>query len=52
MTEPAAACTPAAADRLHMKFTGEQHVVLIFCGGNMSVEDLVRFNSLTLAESE
>jgi hypothetical protein len=24
--------------------------VLIFCGGNMSVEDLVRLNSLTLAE--
>src|SRR5579862_3679496 len=35
MTEPAAACTLAAADRLRMKFTPEQHVVLIFCGGNM-----------------
>jgi threonine dehydratase len=46
MTEPAAACTLAAADKLHMKFTPEQHVVLIFCGGNMSVEDLVRLNSL------
>ena len=44
MTEPAAACTLAAADRLHIKFTPEQHVVLIFCGGNMSVEDLVRLS--------
>jgi hypothetical protein len=35
-----------------MKFTPEQHVVLIFCGGNMSVEDLVRLNSLTLAKPE
>jgi threonine dehydratase len=52
MTEPAAACTLAAADRLHMKFTSEQHVVLIFCGGNMSVEDLVRLDGLTLAKSE
>jgi threonine dehydratase len=52
MTEPAAACTLAAADRLHIKFTPEQHVVLVFCGGNMSVEDLVRLNTLTLAQSE
>jgi threonine dehydratase len=52
MTEPAAACTLAAADRLHMKFTQAQHVVLIFCGGNISVEDLVRLNSLTLAKAE
>jgi threonine dehydratase len=49
MTEPAAACTLAAADRLHMKFTTEQHVVLIFCGGNMSVEDLVRLDSLRVS---
>jgi threonine dehydratase len=45
MTEPAASCTLAAAEKLHMKFTPEQHVVLVFCGGNMSVEDLVRFHS-------
>jgi threonine dehydratase len=50
MTEPAAACTLAAADRLHMKFTPEQHVVLIFCGGNMSVEDLVRLDALSKVE--
>jgi len=52
MTEPAAACTLAAADKLHHKFTPEQHVVLVLCGGNMSVEDLVRLNSLTLAQAE
>src|SRR5580658_3294870 len=50
ITEPAAACTLAAADRLHMKITGEQHVVLIFCGGNMSVEDLVRLDALSKVE--
>jgi threonine dehydratase len=46
MTEPAASCTLAAADKLHMKFAQDQHVVLVFCGGNMSVEDLVRLNAV------
>jgi threonine dehydratase len=45
LTEPAASCTLAAAEKLQTKFTQEQHVVLVFCGGNMSVEDLVRLNS-------
>jgi threonine dehydratase len=44
LTEPAASCTLAAAEKLQTKFTQEQHVVLVFCGGNMSVEDLVRLN--------
>jgi threonine dehydratase len=47
MTEPAASCTLAAADKLHMKFAQDQHVVLVFCGGNMSVEDLVRLNAVS-----
>ncbi len=49
ITEPAAACTLAAADKLQVKFTREQHGVLVFCGGNMPVEDLVRFAPLTAA---
>jgi threonine dehydratase len=40
LTEPAAACTLAAADRLRDKFSPERHVVLVLCGGNYSVEDL------------
>jgi threonine dehydratase len=42
LTEPAAACTLAAAERLREQFTPERHVVLILCGGNYSVEDLAR----------
>lgn len=42
LTEPAAACTLAAADRLREKFSPERHVVLVLCGGNYSVEDLTR----------
>ncbi len=42
LTEPAAACTLAAADRLRDKFSPERHVVLVLCGGNYSVEDLTR----------
>jgi threonine dehydratase len=40
LTEPAASCTLAAADRLRDKFSPERHVVLVLCGGNYSVEDL------------
>jgi threonine dehydratase len=43
LTEPAASCTLAAASRLKNKFDSSSHVVLIFCGGNLSVEDLCRF---------
>jgi threonine dehydratase len=42
MTEPAASCTLAAADRLKEHFSSERHVVLVLCGGNMAVEDLAR----------
>ena len=44
MTEPAASCTLAAAERLKDHFSSERHVVLVLCGGNMSVEDLCRLN--------
>lgn len=40
LTEPAAACTLAAADRLRNQFSPDRHVVLILCGGNFSTADL------------
>jgi threonine dehydratase len=40
ITEPAASCTLAAADRLKEHFTPESNVVLILCGGNTGVADL------------
>jgi threonine dehydratase len=40
LTEPAASCTLAAAERLKDKFTPESHVVLVLCGGNMPLDDL------------
>jgi threonine dehydratase len=45
LTEPAASCTLAAADRLKDHFSSDRHVALIFCGGNISVEDLARLTS-------
>lgn len=42
LTEPAASCTFAAADRLRDQFSKERHVVLLLCGGNMPLEDLAR----------
>ncbi|MBZ5606236.1 MAG: threonine/serine dehydratase [Acidobacteriia bacterium] len=44
LTEPAASCTLAAADRLKDRFSSERHVVLVFCGGNISVEDACRLS--------
>jgi threonine dehydratase len=45
LTEPAASCTLAAADRLKEHFSSERHVVLIFCGGNISAEDFCRLTT-------
>jgi len=42
LTEPAASCTLAAADRLRDNFSPERHLVLVLCGGNMPTEDLAR----------
>ena len=42
LTEPAASCTLAAADRLKEQFTPDRHVVLLLCGGNMPMDDLAR----------
>jgi threonine dehydratase len=46
LTEPAASCTLAAALRLKDQFTKDSNLVLIFCGGNLSVDDLCKYVSL------
>lgn len=43
LTEPAASCTLAAAEKLRGNFTPDSHVVLIFCGGNVSIADVCGF---------
>lgn len=43
LTEPAASCTLAAAERLRDNFSGDHHVALILCGGNVSLADLAEF---------
>lgn len=43
LTEPAASCTLAAAEKLRDNFTSESHVVLILCGGNVSLTDVCAF---------
>jgi threonine dehydratase len=40
LTEPAASCTLAAARKLKGNFRPDDKVVLIFCGGNQSLNDL------------
>jgi threonine dehydratase len=40
-TELAASCTLAAARQLQEKFTKDQHVVLLICGGNNSLENWI-----------
>jgi threonine dehydratase len=40
LTEPAASCTLAAAKHLKNQFKPDSNVVLIFCGGNLSLNDL------------
>ena len=45
LTEPAASCTLAAASRLKNQFGPDNNLVLIFCGGNLSVADLCKYVS-------
>jgi threonine dehydratase len=40
ITEPAASCTLAAARRLKGEFSDASKVVLIFCGGNVTIPDV------------
>ncbi len=44
LTEPAASCTWAAAERLRSHFSTSSQVVLVLCGGNMAVQDLCRYH--------
>lgn len=46
LTEPAASCTLTAASRLKEQFNKDSNLVLVFCGGNLSVDDLCRYVSL------
>lgn len=41
LTEPAASCTLAAAEKLRSNFGS--HVVLILCGGNLALDDLCAY---------
>jgi threonine dehydratase len=45
IAEPAAACTLAAAEKLRPNFSKESKVVLIFCGGNVSLADACEYLS-------
>ncbi len=45
VTEPAASCTFAAAEKLRDKFSADSKVVLILCGGNTGVNDLCDYIS-------
>ncbi|HMK27424.1 MAG TPA: pyridoxal-phosphate dependent enzyme, partial [Chitinophagaceae bacterium] len=45
LTEPAASCTLAAALRLKDQFNSNNNLVLVFCGGNLSLADLCKYVS-------
>jgi threonine dehydratase len=45
ITELAASCTLAAARKIQSQFTPFGHVVLVLCGGNVSVETLLEYHS-------
>ena len=45
-TELAASCTLAAAQRLKERFRKEDHVVLLICGGNISLENWVHYREV------
>lgn len=46
LTEPASSCTLAAALRLKNQFNPTNNIVLILCGGNLSLTDLCRYSNL------
>jgi threonine dehydratase len=43
LTELAASCTLAAAERLQERFSTDSHVALIVCGGNVSLDTLAGY---------
>jgi threonine dehydratase len=51
LVEPAAACCLVAADRHRDRFHPDDRIVLLLCGGNLSVEDLCAFRQRFQASS-
>jgi threonine dehydratase len=45
LTEPAASCCLAAAERQREHFRPQDQVVLVLCGGNVSAEDLAALHA-------
>lgn len=50
LTEPAASCTLSAAERIRNQLAVDGKLVLIFCGGNLSIEDLCKYRSSFLPQ--
>ena len=46
ITELAASCTLAAAQQVDDSFSPEDHVALVLCGGNLSLDTLAEYHSL------
>jgi threonine dehydratase len=44
--ELAASCTLAAAQRLKERFRSDDHVVLLICGGNISLENWIHYSEV------
>jgi threonine dehydratase len=49
LTEPAASCCLAAAERQRARFTPADHIVLLLCGGNVSAADFCGFRQRFLS---
>lgn len=45
LPELAASCTLAAAEKVKAQFTPDSHVVLVLCGGNVSLDNLVDYHA-------
>jgi threonine dehydratase len=45
VTELAASCTLAASNRLEKHFSSENHVALVLCGGNVSLDRIVEYQT-------
>lgn len=52
VTELAASCTLASAERMRDRFTRDHHVVLVMCGGNMSLNELIKCRQILGAKQQ
>jgi threonine dehydratase len=43
LTELAASCTLAAAEKVKAAFQPDDHIVLLLCGGNVSLDNLIEY---------